>query len=315
MSTLSILNSVSSAANESSGNAHKRLITLGAITAILGATALLYYGLGYYLTAAADRPYHPRHEMLRPTGTVGLSLGFFGVFLFLLIFLYPLRKHWQWLGNLGNSRHWFNFHILIGVSAPVVIAFHASFKFRGLAGIAYWIMFAVALSGIVGRYIYAQIPRSRNSTELSLQELKELQEKMMQGLSGQRLVRPADLARLFRFPAAVYVERESAIRAFFALLWIDFVRPFRVARIRRQALNFGTNLLTLGGMLSSRNRELERIVNLAREQARLSKKLLFLRKSQQILHLWHVIHRPFSYTFAVLAITHVAVALLFGFRS
>jgi hypothetical protein len=315
MSTLSILNAVSTPAKEPSGKAHRRLITIGAIMAILGTATLLYYGLGYYLTGAADRPYHPRHAMLRPTGTIGLSLGLVGVFLFLLIFLYPLRKHWPWLGRIGNSRHWFNFHILIGVTAPVVIAFHASFKFRGMAGMAYWIMFAVALSGFVGRYVYAQIPRSRNSTELSLKEVRELQENLMQRLAGQRMVRPADLARLFRLPAAVYVERESMIRAFFALLWIDFKRPFLVARLRRRALGLGDNLLTLGGLLSSRNRELERIVALAREGARLSKRLVFLRKSQQILHLWHVIHRPFSYTFAVLAITHVAIAVLFGFRS
>lgn len=315
MSTLSILTSVSAPARQTSDRGHKRLITLGAVLAVVGTAALLFYGAGYYITPAADRPYHPRHEMLRPTGVIGLSLGVFGVFLFCLIFLYPLRKRWQWLANIGNSRHWFNFHILIGVTAPVVIAFHASFKFSGLAGMAYWIMFAVALSGIVGRYIYSQIPRSRNSTELSLQEVKELQDKLMERLAAQRVVRPADLARLFRLPAAVYVDRESALRAFVALLWIDFQRPFRMARVRRQALCFSGKMMTVGGLLASRNRELERIVALAREQARLGKKLLFLRKSQQILHLWHVIHRPFSYTFAVLAITHVAIALLFGFRS
>jgi hypothetical protein len=315
MSTLSILTTAATPAKNTSERRHKRLLVLGASAAILGTAALLLYGLGYYLTPAADRPYDPRHELLRPTGLIGLSLGVFGVFLFLLIFLYPLRKRWLWLANLGNSRHWFNFHILIGLTAPVVIAFHASFKFRGLAGMAYWIMFAVALSGIIGRYIYAQIPRSRNSAELSLQELKNLQEQLMQRLSSQKLVRPHELLALFRMPAAVYVERESVLRALCALLWIDFKRPFRVAHIRRSALGFGGKLMSVGGLLASRNRELERVVALAREQARLSKKLVFLRKSQQILHLWHVIHRPFSYSFAVLAVTHVIVALLFGFRS
>lgn len=313
MST-SILTAVPIQTTESSERAHRLLLALGAAAAILGTAALLFYGLDYYLTAPVNRPYHPRHEMLRPAGQVGISLGFFGIFLFCLIFLYPLRKHWKWLGRMGNSRHWFNFHILIGVTAPVVIAFHASFKFSGLAGMAYWIMFAVAASGIVGRYIYSQIPRNRSFTELSLQESRDLQEKLSARLAAQRLVRPADLANLSRLPSAQYVANESALRAFCALLWIDFKRPLRVARVRRQTLRFFSLIFTLGGLLSSRNRELERIIALAREQARLSKKLLFLAKSQQILHLWHVIHRPFSYSFAVLAITHVAIALLFGFR-
>jgi hypothetical protein len=110
------------------------------------------------------------------------------------------------------------------------------------------------------------------------------------------------------------VAHESALRAFCALLWIDFKRPFRVARLRRHSLRFLDKLLTLGGVLSSRHRELERTIAVARDQARLSKKLLFLTKSQQILHLWHVIHRPFSYSFAVLALAHITIALLFRFR-
>ena len=305
---------VATRSKENGERGHRFVLALGAVCAVLGTAALLFYGLDYYLTAPVDRPYHPKHAMLRPAGLIGLSLGVFGVFLFCLIFLYPLRKRWKWLNSIGNSRHWFNFHVLIGLTAPVVIAFHASFKFSGLAGMAYWIMFAVAASGIVGRYIYAQIPRSRNSVELSLQELKALQDSLTEKLASQRLVRSGDLASLFRLPAARYVERESALRAFCALLWIDLKRPLRVARLRRQALGFIDTCLTLGGVLSSRNRELERIIAVAREQARLSKKLVFLAKSQQILHLWHVVHRPFSYSFAVLALMHVVIALVFGFR-
>jgi hypothetical protein len=313
MST-SILTSVAPRVAEQNEKGHKRLLTLSAAAAVCGVGALLYYGLGYYLVGPQDRPYHPHHAMLRPGGLIGISLGFFGVFLFFLIFLYPLRKRWRWLASIGDSRHWFNFHILLGVTAPVVIAFHASFKFSGLAGMAYWIMFAVALSGIVGRYVYAQVPRRRNSTELSLQELKEVQERLTTKLSAQRLVKPADLAALFRLPDARRVANESALLAFCALMWIDLRRPFRIARVRRHSLGFLDKLLTLGGALSSRNRELERTIAVAREQARLSKKLLFLAKSQKILHLWHVVHRPFSYSFAVLALAHITIALLFGFR-
>ena len=45
---------------------------------------------------------------------------------------------------------------------------------RGLAGIAYWIMIAVMLSGLVGRYLYSQIPRRINAAELSLQEMQAM---------------------------------------------------------------------------------------------------------------------------------------------
>jgi hypothetical protein len=252
--------------------------------------------------------------MLRPSGVIGWWLGIFGFFLFCLIFLYPLRKKWAWLGNLGNSRHWFNFHILMGMVVPVVIAFHAAFRFRGIAGIAYWIMFAVAASGIVGRYVYGQIPRSRNAVELSLQESKQLPARHTEKLGVQRLVSRADLDQLFRLPAAKYVESISTFRALGILLSIDMKRPFRVARVRRQALGFFGKLFTMGGLFSSRQYELENIISIAKDQASLSKKLLFLGKSQQVFQLWHIVHRPFSYSFAVLALVHVVVSILFQSR-
>jgi hypothetical protein len=275
---------------------------------------LATYGFDYYLTGPEERPYHPKHLMLRPSGMIGWWLGIFGFFLFCLIFLYPLRKKWAWLGSLGNSRHWFNFHILMGMAAPVVIAFHASFRFRGIAGVAYWIMFAVAASGIVGRYVYGQIPRSRNAVELSLQESKQLQERHLEKLGVQRVVSRSDLTQLFRLPSAKYVESKSMFRALGILFWIDMKRPFGVARVRRQGLGFFGKIFTLGGMFSSRHYELENIIAIAKEQASLSKKLLFLGKSQKVFQLWHIVHRPFSYSFAVLALVHVVVSILFQSR-
>ncbi len=79
---------------------------------------------------------------------------------FCVLFLYPIRKHWPWLGRMGKTKNWLDFHVLWGITAPIVITLHSSFKLSGLAGLAYWIMMAVALSGFAGRYLYAQIPRT-----------------------------------------------------------------------------------------------------------------------------------------------------------
>ncbi|HXO37387.1 MAG TPA: hypothetical protein VN872_02050 [Candidatus Acidoferrum sp.] len=310
----SVLTNISSQTRPQPERGHRRRLMLGAMAAIIGTTALLVYGLDYYLSGPQDRPFHPRHWTLRSSGEIGLSLGIFGFVLFCLIFLYPLRRHWRWLGSLGKTRHWFDFHILMGLTAPVVIAFHASFKFHGLAGMAYWIMFAVAASGIAGRYVFAQIPRSRNTAELSLQESKQLQEGLTAKLATQKLVRAADLAVLFRLPSTQSVEQRASLPAILSLLWIDLRRPFQVARLRRHAIGLSQKVFTLGGLFRSKNHHLEQIIEVAREQASLSKKLLFLAKSHKVLHLWHVIHRPFSYSFALLALAHVVIAALFRFR-
>jgi len=60
-----------------------------------------------------------------------------GVLMFFLIYLYPLRKKWGWLGRMGNSRHWLDFHVVLGTAAPVIVAFHSTFKFGNIAGMAF----------------------------------------------------------------------------------------------------------------------------------------------------------------------------------
>ena len=112
------------------------------------------------------------------------------------IFLYPIRKHWAWLAQFGNTRHWLDIHVLLGLTAPFIIAFHSTLKFRGIAGMAFWIMFAVSVSGVVGRYLYAQIPRKVTTAELSMKELQELQESLSQQLAAQKLLPEADLRAL-----------------------------------------------------------------------------------------------------------------------
>jgi hypothetical protein len=74
-------------------------------------------------------------------------------------------------------------------------------------------------------------------------------------------------------------------------------------------------VFSVGGLRSSGNREVERIVRLVRQKAALSKRVVFLDQTQRVFHLWHVIHRPFSYAFAVLAIFHIVVVMGLGFAS
>ncbi|HTM89514.1 MAG TPA: hypothetical protein VL155_15010 [Terriglobales bacterium] len=275
--------------------------------------ALALYGLDYYMLAAAQRPLSPKYDLLKPSGAIGLKLGILGLAMFFAIFLYPIRKRWKWLSRQGSARNWLDAHVLLGLTAPLVIAFHASFKFRGIAGMAFWIMAAVALSGVVGRYLYGQIPRSLNTAELSLKESQEMQQKLMRQLAAQRLILPEQLRPLFRLPSPQRVDEMPAVFALAYMLALDAVRPFHVARLRQRALGWGGGFSTLGGLLPSGNAQIEGVIGVAREQAALAKRILFLSRSQQVFHLWHVVHRPFSYSFAVLACIHVGVVLLLGY--
>lgn len=293
-------------------NHRRRVAAAWALAAAL-VLAIAAYGFDYYTLGAATRPLSPKHALLRPSGAIGINLGILGLGLFFLIYLYYFRKRWKWLGRLGVNRHWLDFHVVLGVSAPVIIAFHSAFKFRGIAGMAFWIMLAVALSGIVGRYLYAQIPRHLNAAELSWQELQEEQLALASQMASQKVFPVGRLAAAFHVPSAEMVKHKSAIGAIVWMLMLDIARPFRVASLRRQVLGFGGIILSLGGLLRSTHDELETVVRIAQQQAALTKRMVFLSRTQEVFQLWHVIHRPFSYAFIVLALLHIGTAMLLGY--
>ena len=303
----------STATTSDSEPRHRLLLKLSIVIAAAMILVVALYGFDYYRLDIRDRSYHPKHFDLRPTGRIGLRLGILGAVLFCGLFLYPIRKRWSWLGRIGITRHWLDFHVLLGITAPIVITFHSSLKFRGLAGIAYWIMIAVALSGFVGRYFYAQLPRSLNAAELSLKEMQDISQILWQELEGQKLFAWLQLAPLFKLPTREEVEKMSLGRALLSMVLLDLRRPFRVSALRRRAMNSTELLFSLGGFLPSQNPQLEGVIEMARKQAWIMAKVSFLSKTNQIFHLWHVVHRPFSYSFAVLMLVHIVVALMMGY--
>ena len=58
----------------------------------------------------------------------------------------------------GSIPYWFRIHMVLGIIGPVLILFHANFKFGSTnSNIALISMLLVAGSGIVGRYLYGKI--------------------------------------------------------------------------------------------------------------------------------------------------------------
>jgi len=106
-------------------------------------------------------------------------LGIAGSFLMLAgVAAYMLRKRLRSWTRLGLLRHWLEFHIFLCTLGPILILFHTSFKFGGLVAISFWSMVAVFLSGIIGRFIYIQIPRTLEGRELGLQEVRSMKEDL-----------------------------------------------------------------------------------------------------------------------------------------
>ncbi len=140
-------------------------------------TALLFgvlaWGWSYYELPLEARPTHPKHEALRSSGTIGLTLAIAGTALMLLNLSYLLRKAFLWLQRMGSLRSWMAFHVLTGLAGPAMVLLHTGFlPTSALGTMSFASMLVVVTTGVIGRYIYSRVPRSLAGRELELEEVR-----------------------------------------------------------------------------------------------------------------------------------------------
>ena len=158
-----------------SETAHKIFISILVVIVLFTLIVLTYKGLSYYRTSIEERFYHPDNNLLKPSGILGHGFGIAGSFLIVVgVASYMARKRYRFLSRIGILKHWLEFHIFLCTLGPILILFHTAYKFGGLVAISFWSMVAVFLSGIVGRFIYLQIPHTIEGQELSLNDIRAM---------------------------------------------------------------------------------------------------------------------------------------------
>jgi hypothetical protein len=270
---------------------------------LLAGLGLWWYGGDYYTLPLDQRPDAPLHQVLDPTGSLGHPLGMLGTAMLLGILVYSLRKNLRFLQRVGTLRQWLSVHIFFGLMGPLLVTFHTGFKVEGLVAIAYWSMMVAMLSGIFGRYIYIQIPRTATGDRASLDTLQEEQIQLEAQLRQQLAGEP----QLYdQIQALLLTGREGELQGWIALVQVasqDLSRPF----IRRR----------LVGMLKGHSHlhpdAIRQVVHLAQRKAILARRLAMIEAMDKAFHYWHVFHRPFAWIMLVIAAVHIGVALLLGY--
>jgi len=103
---------------------------------------------------------------------LGYWLGIFGGLMMLLLLVYPLRKRRPQWRYLGSVKFWFRFHMLLGVAGPALIIFHSGYRLGSLnSRVAFFSMLIVAISGLVGRYLYRSIHHGLYGEKIRFEEL------------------------------------------------------------------------------------------------------------------------------------------------
>ncbi len=124
-------------------------------------------------------------ELITAESGLGYWLGIIGGVGFLFLLVYPLRKRMKFLRASGSVRSWFRLHMIVGVAAPVIILYHSNFSLGSFnSTVALFTMLIVAVSGLIGRYVYAKVHAGLYGNKVELAELQKSIEDRYQALSG-----------------------------------------------------------------------------------------------------------------------------------
>lgn len=277
-----------------SKTAHRIYISVMASIVVLTTIYLGYKGYSYYSTPLEERFYHPDHENFKAGGLYGHGLGIVGTFLILFgVVMYIIRKRSKSLARFGRLKYWLEFHIFLCSWGPVMILFHTSFKFGGIVSIAFWSMVAVVLSGVIGRYIYIQIPRSIEGRELSLNEIKGMKSNVQSILSTSYQLNEVSQNAIL---ASVNVQSQSGF-------FTNFLEERRkLGGIRKTLKQNNLN-----------RKDIRQILGLVKQEMSLNTRIERLETMQKLFKYWHVAHLPFAIIMLVIVVVHVAITLAFGY--
>ena len=152
----------------------------GLLPALITALVCMVAGLAwvvwfgeYYDLSAAERPDHRYHELLHPSGGLGVTFGIGAVTLMLLNLAYLLRRSRRVRFAFGSLGAWMKMHLVTGVLAFLLAILHSAMQPGDtLGGHALLGLAVLVISGAVGRYFYSFVPRAANGRELEIDEVR-----------------------------------------------------------------------------------------------------------------------------------------------
>jgi hypothetical protein len=169
---------------------HTALITFYFMVTLATLAVLIYIGHTYYSLPIEERFFNPMYEMLKPSGYLGHGYGITGTLLIVIgLFSYMARKHLRIFWGWGLLKHWLEFHIFLCTLGTELVVFHTTFKFGGIISVGFWSLMIVWFSGLIGRFIYIQIPRTIEGRMLNIQEVQEKIENLEAGHKDEKLLR------------------------------------------------------------------------------------------------------------------------------
>ena len=162
-------------------------------------------------------------------------------------------------------------------------------------------MVAVFLSGIIGRFIYIQIPRTIEGRELSLNEVRNLKSDIGGILKSDfNLDEESYQAIVESTNTSPELYNSNAIVRYYQKYLDDKKTKRKVKHILKDA-----NLPL---------KDYKSLLHLVTNEISLNRRIDRLNTMQNLFKYWHVAHLPFALVMLVIMVIHVVVTIVFGYR-
>lgn len=270
---------------------------------IAAAVLLAVHGYQYYTTPTEERFFQSTHDLLKPSGTLGHGLGILGTLMMIFgVAIYMIRKRMKVFFGWGYLKHWLEFHIFLCSVGPILVLYHTAFKFGGIVAVSFWSMAAVVFSGVIGRFIYVQIPRTIQGQELNMKDIDEINLNLSLRLS--RIVPDKILLKKIEDLHSSSKYANLNLGSSLSFMLKDFFG------VRSQLRHIKKELKT-ADISTAEARE---FIKIAKNKMVLTRRIGMLKSMQNLFRYWHIIHLPFAITMFVIMVIHVGVTIAFGYK-
>ncbi len=240
---------------------------------------------------------------LKPSGLIGHGLGIVGSLMMILgVVIYMVRKRVRYFHKFGYLKHWLEFHIFLCTLGPILILFHTAFKFGGIVSVSFWSMVAVVFSGVIGKFIYTQVPHTIQGQMISLNELNSLSANLSYELKNEFQLSEPVLSRIDQIASFDRYKRVK-FGTSLSLVVQDYFGTKNVMNLLRKELRVAKVHRT----------KRKKILKTAKDKLVISRRIGLLNTTQKLFKYWHVIHLPFAIIMFIIMFVHIAVEIIFGY--
>ena len=250
---------------------------------------------------------------LTPESGAGYWFGIAGSSLMVLLLLYPFRKRTKLLRWLGSVVFWFRAHMMMGIIGPVLILLHANFRLGSVnSNVALAAMLVVAISGIIGRYLYTKIHLGLYGRKAVVREILADADALSELIAAGLPVADRVVAELNAFAH----HGTTTPRGVLARLLMLPVIGWRARLVRWRLIADARQVIEvegkrLGWSRKVRRRQLAGVTDLVKLHVAAVKKAAVFALYERLFRFWHIFHLPLFFLLVIAAIIHIFAAHFF----